>query len=79
VTIEGAREMPRQSGRPKARRLIVLGLVLLIVPSADKNHDRSSCETKETVLGALVCTPIDLVRILAPLARFLLADIRPVR
>jgi hypothetical protein len=71
--------MPRESGRPRARRLIVLGLVLLIVPSAENHQDRSTCETKDTVLGTLVCAPIDLVRILAPLARFLLADIRSAR
>ncbi len=67
--------MPREPGRPRRRRLAILGLVLMVLPSSGTHEERSACP------GGIVltCVPVQLVRILPSLARFLLADVRSAR
>jgi hypothetical protein len=42
-----------------------------------KSREGPACETNNTLLSTLVCIPIDLLRILGPLARYVLLTHRP--
>jgi hypothetical protein len=52
--------------------------LLLILPAAEKNQSGPACGTDNPLIS-LICTPVGLVRMLVPLARLLLADIRTAR
>ncbi|TCO47380.1 hypothetical protein [Actinocrispum wychmicini] len=69
--------MSRESGRPRARRLALLGLVLFLLPTAAGPRDRPGCRSIGSPLATLLCVPADVLRTVGPLVRFLLADIRP--
>lgn len=69
--------MPHESSSRRGRRLVLVGLLLVLLPMTAKSREGPACETHNTVLGTLVCIPIDLLRILGPLARYLLLTGRP--
>jgi hypothetical protein len=69
--------MADRSGNRRRRRLVLLGLVLMLIPMTVRSRDPAACETDNVVAGVLICAPLDLLRILAPLARFLFAAPQP--
>lgn len=71
--------MSRDSGRPRARRLALVGVALFLLPSSTKPQDRPSCSANASLPAALACAPAELVRTVWPLVRFLLADVSPAR
>ena len=71
--------MSRDSGRPRTRRLALVGLVLFLLPSAAKPQDRPTCSPNGSLPATLACAPGDLLRTVWPLVRFLLADVSPAR
>lgn len=65
--------MSRESGgKPARRRLFLAGLVIALIPMTAAPHRESTCDSGGSFAGWLVCTPIDLIRTLGPLARYLL-------
>lgn len=65
--------MSRESGgRPARRRLFLAGLVVALIPMTAAPHRESTCDSGGSFIGSLVCAPIDLLRALGPLARYLL-------
>jgi hypothetical protein len=71
--------MARDSGRPRTRRLALVGLLMFLLPSAAKPQDRPGCPASGSLPAALACAPADLVRTVWPLIRFLLADMTSAR
>lgn len=69
--------MSRESGRPRARRLALLGLVLFLLQTAARPPDRPGCQPNGSPLAALACMPTELLRTIGPLVRLLLAELRP--
>jgi hypothetical protein len=63
--------MADRSGNHRRRRLVLLGLVLMLIPMTVRSRDPAACETDNLVVGVLICAPLDLLRILGPFARFL--------
>jgi hypothetical protein len=69
--------MKDRSGSHRRRRLVLLGLVLALIPMTSKPRDQTPCQTNDVIVGVLICTPVDLWRILSPLARFFFATPQP--
>lgn len=63
--------MSRSDGRPARRRLALAGLVIALIPMTSAPHREPLCDAGESIGGSLVCTPIELARIVGPLVRYL--------
>jgi hypothetical protein len=59
-------------GRPGRRRLFLAGLVITLIPMTSAPHRESLCDSGDSIGGSLVCTPIELLRIVVPLVRHLM-------
>lgn len=63
--------MARESGGKARRRLFLAGLIIALVPMTAAPRHESTCDRS----GPLVCVPVELIRIFAPLARRLLVAV----
>jgi hypothetical protein len=69
--------MSSESGDRRRRRLILAGLVLSLVPMTARPSERPACDTHNSFVGTIVCTPIELLRIAGPIARYFILSGRP--
>jgi hypothetical protein len=64
--------MSRDSGNRRGRRLFLVALLMLLIPTTSQPRASSACEGRDSVIDQVFCTPIELVRIFGPLARYLM-------